>query len=335
MRFVILGTGYIGPVNTKALMACEGAEIVGVANRTAAKAEAMCRELGLSCPVFTDWKEALEKTGPDAAVICVFNDQHKEYFLECARRHIHVLMEKPFANTYEDCVEMMEAARANGIRVSVLQTQRYGAVLSTVKKYQREHREELGRLCHVTDEISCNYFWEGRNPWHLDDVRSGGGIVLNYGVHQLDRVRFLMEQPTAAFHAHYLKEKEGIGTCSSYTMMGTAVDGASYVITCAGYSGPSVNEIKLYYQKKTILARLAGSGAGDRGVFAGDTASGIFEPVPLCCEDGDGGHEMYVREMRAAAEYLEGRCEEPPVSMEWGAEMVRLCCLGFEEGRKN
>lgn len=329
MRIAILGTGFIGPINTKALMACPETEIVAVANRTAEKAQKMCADLGLSCPVFTDWREALEKTCPDAAVICVFNDMHKEYFLECARRHIHVLVEKPLANTYADCLEMMRAAQENGIRVSVLQTQRYGAVLTTGKKYLQEHREELGKLCHVTDEISCNYFWAGRNPWHLDDVRSGGGAVLNYGVHQLDRVSWLAEQSTVAFHAHYLREKEGTDTVSSYTMMGAGADGASYVITCAGYCGPLVNELKLYYQKKTLILRLASNGAGERGVFVGDTATGKFEAVPLCCEDGEGGHEMYVREMQAALEYLTGKTKTPPVPMEWAAEVVRLCELGF------
>lgn len=345
MRFLIFGAGFIGPINTKALMECEGVTIAGVCNRTASKAEAMCEKLGLSCPVYTDWKKALDEVKPDAAVICVFNDQHKEYFLECARRGIHVLVEKPMANTFEDCQEMMEAARAGGIRVSVLQTQRYGAVLTTAKKYQREHAAELGKLCHITDEISCNYFWEGRSPWHLDDKRSGGGTVLNYGVHQLDRVHWLMQAPaeefraneteespapdTEEFHAHYLKEKPGVETISSYTMMSKTAKGTSYVITMAGYSGPTINEIKLYYQNKTMLLRLVSSGAGERGVYVGDTASGTLSSVPLCCEDGEGAHEMYVRQMQAAVEYLDGRTDVPPVSMQWAAEMVRLCCLGF------
>ena len=192
MRYAILGAGYIAPVNAAAILACEDAQIVCIANRTAEKAEAVKQKLGLSCPVYTDYREALDREKPDAAVICVFNDQHREYFTECARRGIHVLCEKPLANTYEDCLFMMEEAKKTGIRVSVLQTQRYGAVLTTAAGWISDHLDELGELCGVEDNMSVHYFWDGRNPWHLDSVRSGGGIVLNYGVHQLDRVHWML-----------------------------------------------------------------------------------------------------------------------------------------------
>lgn len=329
MRFLILGTGYIGPVNTKALMAVEGAVIAGVCNRTASKAQAMCEELGLSCPVYSDYIQALDEVKPDAAVICVFNDLHKEYFLECARRGVHVLVEKPLANTFEDCEEMICAAKEAGIRVSVLQTQRYGSVLTSGKKYITEHRAELGELTSVTDLLFCHYFWDGRNPWHLDDRRSGGGIVLNYGVHQLDRVHWLLEDRTKEFHACYSKKKEGIETCSSYVMMGVSENGVPYTANCQGYCGPSINELTLNYTKKTVRLVLGGGGLVEKGVYTGDTASNTMESVPLCCEDGEGGHDMYVREMQEAFDYLSGKISVPPVSMEWAAEMVRLCCLGF------
>ena len=329
MRYLIFGAGYIAPINTKALMACEDVTIAGICNRTAAKAEAMCRELGLSCPVYTDVKQALDEVRPDAALICVFNDQHKEYFLECAERGIHVLVEKPLANIPADCAEMMDAASGYGIRVSVLQTQRYGSVLTTAKKYICEHGAELGELTSVTDVLSCNYFWNGRSPWHLDNARSGGGIVLNYGVHQLDRIHWLMEDKTAEFHACYTKKKEGIDTFSSYTMMGVSSLGIPYTACCQGYSGPNINELTLTFTNKTLRIMLAGCGPLERGVYAGDTASGAFTLVPLSCEDGEGGHEMYVREMKEASAYISGKTDVPPVSMEWASEMVRLCCLGF------
>ena len=40
---------------------------------------------------------------------------------------------------------------------------------------------------------------------------------------------------------------------------------------------------------------------------------------------------MYCREMREAMAYLTGITDEAPVSLEWAAEMVRLCELGFAE----
>ena len=329
MRFGIIGAGYIGPINTGALMEVPGAEIAAAANRTAEKAEAMCDALGLACPVYSDYKEMIEKEDLDAVVINVFNDLHKDYFLYCAEKGLSILIEKPLANTYEDCLLMEAAADKYHIRASVLQTQRYGAVLETAKKYIDEHKEELGKLCGINDSISCHYFWDGRNPWHLDNVRSGGGIVLNYGVHQLDRTHFFLNEKTVDFHARYLMEKPGIGTYSSYFMMGTGENGTPYTIQCNGYCGPSVNEMFFYFQNATVVARLSGDGTAKRGVFATDKETGAFTEVPLCCADGEGAHDMYVREMKEACSFLYGERKDAPVPLSWGTEMVRLCELGF------
>lgn len=329
VRFGVIGAGYIGPVNTSALKEVPGAVIAAAANRTVEKAEAMCRGLGLDCPVYQDYREMVEKEDIDAVVISVFNDLHKEQFLYCAQKGVDILVEKPLANTYRDCLLMEEAAERYGIRASVLQTQRYGAVLQTAKRYVDEHKEELGKLCGINDCISCDYFWDGRSPWHLDNARSGGGIVLNYGVHQLDRTHLFLGEKTADFHAGYLMEKPNIETYSSYFMMGISECGTPYTIQCSGYCGPSVNEMILYYQNGTVIASLSGCEFRKRGVFVTDKETGSFKEIPLCCEDGEGGHEMYVREMTEAVSYLSGETGEAPVPLSWGAEMVRLCETGF------
>ena len=86
MRFGLIGAGFIGPLNAAALLEYPGAEIAAVANRTVSKAQALCAGLGLECPVYSDWREMLRQEKPDAAVINLYNDLHKECFLECARR---------------------------------------------------------------------------------------------------------------------------------------------------------------------------------------------------------------------------------------------------------
>jgi predicted dehydrogenase len=328
MRFGIIAAGYISSVNTRALMACEDVEIVAVANRTVSKAEVMCHELGLNCPIYSDWKLMLDAEKPDVAVINIYNDLHRECFLDCCARGIHVLVEKPLSNTYGECMEMIDAAQKAGIKASVLHTQRYGRILQTAKAYMDAHAGELGKLISVNDRISCHYFWEGRNPWHLDPVRSGGGIVMNYGVHQLDRVHWLMGGKTVDFHTHYAAEKPGVATLSTYTMMGVNDGGVGYTVTCNGYSGPFINEIDLVFLNGVVRCVLMDNGQSATGVYVGDTQK-PFAQIPDICEDGPGNHEMYVREMKDAIEYMKGNRGEPPITLEWAAEMVRLCNTGL------
>lgn len=331
MRFCIIGIGTVGPLNTRALMAQPGAQIVAVANRTRENAQRMCRELGLSCPIYEDWRQMLEAQRPDAAVINLYNDMHKDAFLTCARMGIHVLVEKPVANTYTDCLEMMEAAKACGIKASVLHTQRYGCVLQTAEAYIDANRQALGPLMYIGDTINCDYFYASRSAWHLDAARSGGGIVLNYGVHQLDRVHWLLGQKTVAFHGKYLAGKPGVEVPGSYVMMGVGNGGTPYTVSCNGYSGPWINELVLSYLNGTVKCVLMGNGQADMGVYVSDADGAALRRIELTCQDGTGNHDMYRREMEEAVAYLEGKQETAPIPLEWGAEMVRLCGLGFEE----
>lgn len=331
MRFCVIGVGTIGATNVPALMAMPEVEIVAIANRTVAKAQNLCEKLGLQCPVYSDWREMLTAEKPEAVLIQLYNDMHFECFMECARRGIHILVEKPLANRYEDCLKMIEAARGNGIRASVLQTQRYGSVLQTAKAYITAHAEELGELLCVNDQNGSNYFHDARPSWHLDPVRSGGGIVLNYGVHQLDRVHWLMDQKTIRFHAQYLTRKPGVNTVSSYVMMGVGQKGTPYTINCNGYTGPWVNEIVLTFANGVVRCLVMDSPPLEKGVYVGNTETGCLQKIAPTCVDGDGNHEMYCREMREALDYLTGKTDEAPISLEWAAEMVRLCQMGFAE----
>lgn len=328
MRFGIIAAGHISLVNTRALLACEDVEIVAIANRTRAKAEALCSELHLNCPIYSDWKQMLDMEYPDVAVINIYNDLHQACFLDCCARGIHVLVEKPLSNTYDECLEMIKAAKEAGIKASVLHTQRYGRTLQTAKEYLDFHKEALGRLVSVNDRISCHYFRKGRSPWYLDPVRSGGGIVINYGVHQLDRIHWLMGGKTVDFHTHYVAAKPGIETLSSYTMLGVTDEGVGYTATCNGYSGPFVNEIDLVFLNGVVRCVLMDNGQSFAGVYVGNTEKPLTR-IPDICEDGPGNHEMYVREMKDAVAYLKGSRKEPPISPEWAAEMVRLCNIGL------
>ena len=331
MRFGVIGIGNIGWTNVPALMSWPEAEIVAVANRTISKAVAFCEKLRLNCPVYADWREMITEEKLDAVLIQLYNDLHYECFMECAVKGIHILVEKPLANRYEECQKMVQTARKNGIRATVMLTQRYGAVLQTAKAYITAHREELGDLLCVNDQNGSNYFHKDRPAWHLDPVRSGGGIVLNYGVHQLDRIHWLMEQKTTRFHAQYLTRKPGVDTISSYVMMGVGDRGTPYTINCNGYTGPWINEIVLSFANGVVRCLVMDNPPLEKGVYVGNTETNRFEKIPACCIDGDGNHEMYRREMREALDYLTGITDEAPISLEWAAEMVRLCELGFTE----
>jgi len=323
MRFGMIGAGFIARPNGAALIAQPSARLAAIANPTLAKAEQVARDLGAGCPVYADWRDMLDREQLDAVLINLPHHLHHDVFIACAERGLHIIIEKALANTYVECRDMIEAARRCGIRATVCHTQRYNAVFQAAKDYIAAH--ELGPLLSISDNIHTHYFWEGRSSWQLSNEQSGGGIALNYGVHQLDRVHFFLGQKTVQFTARYLAEKPGYTILSSYVMMGVGDGGTPYVITCSGYSGPNVDEMRLVFANGILQCCLRENGLYASGLYFGDTASGRFtaQPVPLS-QDG-----YFQREFSAAVHYLSGETDQAPVPLEWGAEMVRLVETGF------
>lgn len=324
MKIALIGAGYIAGVNGRALLNI-GQSICAVSNRTAQNAEQLCEKLGIRVPVYLDHIEMLENERPDAVLINTAHHLHLQCFLDCAKRGLDIIIEKPLGNTYAQCNEMIRAARSRGIKASVCHTQRYNAVYMAASEFIQNH--DPGKLLSVSDHIHCHYFWDGRSPWQLSKEESGGGIALNYGVHQLDRVHFFLKERSQKLSAVCLAQKPDIEVYSSYSMLGVTTGGIPYSITCTGYSGPFINETRLVFERGILQCCLTGNGVHPYGLFYGSNETGAFQEVPVTLSND----RMYERQFQAVIDYFESKREEPPIPLEWAAEMVRL----VEHGRKN
>ena len=354
LRVAVIGTGGIAKLNIAALLALPEIEIAAAVNHHPEKAEKLLAELGIACPVYADWKEMLREMGKaeddpisaerrlDAAAIFLPHDLHLPAFRDCAEAGLDIMIEKPLGRTEEECEEILRLEAQCGIKATVCHTQRYNAIYIAACAYIKGH-PELGKLCSVTDRIDCDYYWDGRPAWQLSKERSGDGPLLNYGVHQLDRVHYLAgqvmpigevskagkESPAAEDIQEEITVRTertipGIETCSAFAMQGELPGHVLYSITFSGTSGPFINETALHFEHGSVLCNLTDNGALKSGLYVyeknGSENGFREEPVPL----PNAAHDMYVREFRAAADYLLGKTGCAPVPLSWAAGMVRL-----------
>jgi predicted dehydrogenase len=92
-----------------------GAEIVGVCDEDPARMQDAIRNFGLSPEeVFTDYKQCLEKTNPDIAILCPATARHAEYVERVAPFGVHMLLEKPMADSLDEADAMIQAAARTG-----------------------------------------------------------------------------------------------------------------------------------------------------------------------------------------------------------------------------
>lgn len=197
-RIGIVGTGIIAAQHKNAILKNADSELVCVCDIDRSKAE-KCAE-GINAAIYTDYREMAQNEKIDAVIINLPHFLHKEaviYFLE---RKINVLVEKPMAISASECEQMKAAAEKNGMILAVGHIQRYLPAHRELKKII--DNKILGELCVVTETRNIDYFVDTRPSWFLDKDLAGGGIIMNYGAHTLDKLLYLVDSKIKSVNAN-------------------------------------------------------------------------------------------------------------------------------------
>jgi predicted dehydrogenase len=112
IRILCVGAGHMGRSHALAYHKIDGFEICGIVTRSGKSGEALNQELGVDYPLFTDFREALEITKPDAVSISTYPDTHAQYAEAAFDAGCHVFIEKPLAETVEEAERIVAKARA-------------------------------------------------------------------------------------------------------------------------------------------------------------------------------------------------------------------------------
>lgn len=173
----VIGVGAMGRNHLRVLNDLQEARLVGVADADPAAAQRAARSYSL--PVYTDYRQLLDKERPRAVVIAVPTILHREVALAAIERGASVLVEKPIAFTVEEGQEMIEAARKQGVILTVGHIERYNPAILELRK--RLQRAALGPV------FKMHARRLGPFPPRVRDV----GVVIDLATHDIDIMRFL------------------------------------------------------------------------------------------------------------------------------------------------
>ncbi len=195
IRIGMVGAGGIARSHADAIKQNTDCILTAVADINAERAREMAEVAGASW--FTDYKD-MDCTAFDAVILNLPHHLHCEvsvYFLE---RGVHVLCEKPMANTLAECDRMIEAAKSAGKHLAIGHVQRYYTAAKEIKTIIES--KKYGDLTMIT-ESRCKDYLKNRAKWFLDKRTAGGGIAMNLGAHSLDRILYTTGLAVEEVHA--------------------------------------------------------------------------------------------------------------------------------------
>jgi predicted dehydrogenase len=111
LRVLVAGCGNMGASHARSYHKMPDFEIVGLVSRGPASRGALSRELG-GLAEFSDYYEALNTTRPDVVSINTYPETHGAYARAAITAGAHVFCEKPLAESVDEALSIVEAARA-------------------------------------------------------------------------------------------------------------------------------------------------------------------------------------------------------------------------------
>lgn len=193
LRIGLIGAGSIATnAHMPAYSRMDNVEIVAVCDIKLEKAVALAEKFGVA-QVFENYEDVLNLADIDAVDICTPNYLHSIIAVAALEKGLHVMCEKPDAINAAEAEKMKAAAQKSGKVLMVMRNNRYMLISAFLKQYI-----EAGKLGEI---YAARCGWQrrrgipGRGGWFTTKEQSGGGPLIDLGVHMIDLTMWLMGNP--------------------------------------------------------------------------------------------------------------------------------------------
>src|SRR5437016_5067938 len=208
----IIGYGWVSGAHIAAINATPYAQVAAIySSRKLDSAEVSAKHGGkISC--FTKLDALLAHPNLHVVSICSYPQDHARHAIAAAQAGKHLIIEKPLALNWEDCLEIKKAVRDANVRTCVCFECRFSSQFITIKAVLDQGL--LGKVHY--GEVD---YYHGIGPWYGQfrwntRKEAGGSSLLSAGCHALDALLLCMG--------------EEVETVSSYSTHSSNRDFARY-----------------------------------------------------------------------------------------------------------
>ncbi|MFC5470275.1 Gfo/Idh/MocA family protein [Cohnella suwonensis] len=333
LKVGVIGTGGIFKgAHLPGWLSHKEVEIVAFCDAFKASAEAAAKDFP-DAKVYDDYKELLADQSIDIVGISTPNLYHSEIAIAALRAGKHVFCEKPDAVNPIEAQKMADAAKASGKQLMTMRNNRFTPEAQYMKRIIDEGR--MGDLYMGRCGWIRRRGIPGRGGWFTTKELSGGGPLIDLGVHMIDMAMWLAgnPKPVTVSGSTYRKfadrpEASGIVPSGTFDVEDLAAgfirfdNGASLQIEFSWAS--NVEEEKKFLEWRGTEGGF--SLVNDKLSIFGEDQGVLFDQKPQFSASAVPQHSANIRHF---VECVLGR-ETPTITPDHGVDMIKILCAIYE-----
>lgn len=183
VRTAVIGAGAVAPSHCEGIIKHPSAELTAIVDTHEGRAAELQKRYGVP-RVYHTVEDCLRDSDIDAVSVALPTYLHAVTAIQALESGKHVLLDKPFAMNEREAAQVVEIARLKNRVLTVGMNRRFMRESQTMKTIVS--RGDLGEIYHA------KAYWNRRSgcpvfgTWFVNKRLSGGGVLLDIGVHLLD-----------------------------------------------------------------------------------------------------------------------------------------------------
>ena len=200
LSVIIIGCGRVAVKHLKAISKLKGLKLAAVVDTNADSAERLLGSVKgfLNTPVYSDYKEAIDKVSPDITSVTVPSGLHYRIASYAMEHGSNLLLEKPMTMSAFEARDIYNLAQKTGKKIAMGHIYRYFPIVGLVRN--DINNGVFGKVTHgnITVRWGHDESYYGSAAWR-GTWKSDGGALMNQTIHAIDLLVWLMgSEPVSA-----------------------------------------------------------------------------------------------------------------------------------------
>ncbi|MDA3874800.1 MAG: Gfo/Idh/MocA family oxidoreductase [Kiritimatiellae bacterium] len=206
LRCAVIGLG-MGQYHVRGYAANPRAELVVVADLDETRLTGVLETVP-ETQIYTDYKRMLRECEPQMVSVALPNFLHEPVSVDCMEAGADVMCEKPMSTDLASALRMEQATERTGRKIFMNLSQRFKQQNMAARAIMEAGG--LGDVYHGYTEWTRRNWIPGFGGWFGQKDLSGGGPMLDIGVHKIDIALWLMGRPKPVTVSGTVHHRRGV-----------------------------------------------------------------------------------------------------------------------------